>query len=74
MATVRIGGAEAQAVVAGGLDGELECEFPRTQASRELMALAVPGAAAVVIIAGAEFPGRIRITDPDEYVTVVDFS
>lgn len=73
MTSVRIGGSEAPCRAVGALDGELRCELLPDCESAELIIRAVPGAKAVVTIAGMEFEGRVKVTSPDDYVTVVEF-
>lgn len=68
-----VSGAQAYARATGALDDEVTCELAATPESREFLARCVPGAAAAVFIAGDRFEGRVRVTDPDEYVTVVEF-
>lgn len=73
MASIRIGGTEVACRTLGALDGELRCELLPDYESAELIIRAVPGAEAVVTIAGTEFEGRVKVTSPDDYVTVVEF-
>lgn len=73
MASVRIGDAEVPARVTGGLDSEVTCEFLPDTETLEFISRCVPGARAVVTIGGSEYPGQVRVTDPDDYVTVVEF-
>jgi hypothetical protein len=73
MATIRIGDAEVPARVTGALDSEVAVEMLPTSEVLDFIVQAVPGAAAVVTIAGTEYPGRVRVTDMDDYTTVVEF-
>jgi hypothetical protein len=73
MATIRIGNSEVPARVTGALDSEVAVEMLPTSEVLDFIVQAVPGAAAVVTIADAEYPGRVRVTDMDDYVTVVEF-
>jgi ATP:corrinoid adenosyltransferase len=73
MATIRIGDTEVPARVTGELDSEVTVEMLPTSEVLDFIVQAVPGAAAVITIAGTEYPGRVRITDMSDYVTTVEF-
>jgi len=73
MARIKIGDSEVLARVTGALDSELVCEMLPTTDVLDFITRAVPGAAATVTIAGSQYEGRIRATDPGDYVTVVEF-
>jgi hypothetical protein len=74
MATVRIGGTEAAADVEE-IDGVFTCELKAGEPEDldGFIRLAVPGAKAVISYDdGDEYEGRVTITDPWDYVTVVE--
>jgi hypothetical protein len=74
MATVTIGGIEAAADIEE-IDGVFTCELKAAAEEdlKDFIRLAVPGARAVIAYDGGdEYECRVTITDPWDYVTVVE--